>query len=141
MMDMAMREVSALDEGVVLQLLAYAAAENQAAGLFKGYVHRLKGRYLYIAEVENEIRGCIGIWPTEDSDAEILHIAVEPRYRKSGIGAQMISRVQESHQFRRMEAETDEEAVGFYRNCGFRIESLGEKYLDVERFKCIKEFS
>jgi ribosomal protein S18 acetylase RimI-like enzyme len=33
-------------------------------------------------------------------------------------------------------AETDEEAVEFYRNIGFSIQSLGEKYPGVDRFKC-----
>jgi ribosomal protein S18 acetylase RimI-like enzyme len=33
-------------------------------------------------------------------------------------------------------AETDTEAVGFYRALGFTATSLGEKYLGVERFAC-----
>ncbi|WP_268921683.1 hypothetical protein [Metabacillus sediminilitoris] len=33
-------------------------------------------------------------------------------------------------------AETDKEAVVFYRNYGFKITSLGEKYPGVERFLC-----
>lgn len=31
-------------------------------------------------------------------------------------------------------AETDHDAVGFYRTYGFSIHSLGEKYAGVERF-------
>ncbi|GMA25018.1 N-acetyltransferase [Luteimicrobium album] len=33
-------------------------------------------------------------------------------------------------------AETDAEAVGFYRRCGFDVVSLGERYPGVERFRC-----
>ena len=33
-------------------------------------------------------------------------------------------------------AETDRDAVDFYRSCGFTIESLGEKYPRIERFLC-----
>jgi len=33
-------------------------------------------------------------------------------------------------------AETDHEAVDFYRRYGFFITSLGEKYPGVERFLC-----
>jgi hypothetical protein len=36
-------------------------------------------------------------------------------------------------------AETDEEAADFYRNIGFTVESLGEKYPGIERFKCTFE--
>lgn len=35
-----------------------------------------------------------------------------------------------------MTAETDAEAAGFYRACGFQVRSLGEKYPGVERFAC-----
>jgi ribosomal protein S18 acetylase RimI-like enzyme len=36
-----------------------------------------------------------------------------------------------------LEAETDSEALAFYRRIGFRVESLGEKYPGVERFRCV----
>jgi hypothetical protein len=39
-----------------------------------------------------------------------------------------------------VEAETDREADGFYRACGFTVHSLGEKYPGVERFQRIKKF-
>jgi hypothetical protein len=39
----------------------------------------------------------------------------------------------------RIVAETDEESVQFYRNIGFIIRSLGEKYPGVERFLCTYE--
>jgi ribosomal protein S18 acetylase RimI-like enzyme len=34
-----------------------------------------------------------------------------------------------------MVAETDNEAVEFYRATGFRVTSLGEKYPGVERYR------
>jgi ribosomal protein S18 acetylase RimI-like enzyme len=33
-------------------------------------------------------------------------------------------------------AETDDDAVEFYRRCGFIINSLGEKYPDIVRYEC-----
>lgn len=33
-------------------------------------------------------------------------------------------------------AETDADAVGFYRHSGFEVMSLGEKYPGTERFSC-----
>jgi hypothetical protein len=41
--------------------------------------------------------------------------------------------------FHRLEAETDSDAVGFYRSCGFTVLSLGEVYPGVERFRCTLE--
>ncbi|MGG4554653.1 hypothetical protein ABEX11_20625 [Paenibacillus humicus] len=40
------------------------------------------------------------------------------------------------NQIRRVEAETDKDAVDFYRRLGFNITSLGQKYPGVERFQC-----
>ena len=36
-------------------------------------------------------------------------------------------------------AETDADAIGFYQCCGFAVESLGELYPGVERFRCTLE--
>jgi len=38
-----------------------------------------------------------------------------------------------------LEAETDAEAVKFYKKMGFQIQSLGEKYPGIERFHCYLE--
>ncbi|HPH97803.1 MAG TPA: hypothetical protein PKW33_16525 [Anaerolineaceae bacterium] len=40
----------------------------------------------------------------------------------------------------KLSAETDCEAVDFYRRCGFQMESLGEKYPGMERFRCTRRF-
>ncbi len=36
-----------------------------------------------------------------------------------------------------LEAETDEDAVGFYIKCGFIVTSLGEVHPNTERFRCV----
>ena len=49
----------------------------------------------------------------------------------------MIRYVEEHHAFSSIYAETDQDAVNFYKNIGFHITSLGEKYPGVERFACL----
>ena len=44
------------------------------------------------------------------------------------------------NEIKHMEAETDIEAVDFYKKIGFQTVSLGEKYPGVERFKCTLEY-
>lgn len=73
----------------------------------------------------------------EANQCEIKHIAVSPAYRGKGIGREMIRYVEEHHAFSSIYAETDQEAVLFYKNIGFHITSLGEKYPGVERFGCL----
>ncbi|MGG0663321.1 hypothetical protein ABE042_04345 [Viridibacillus arvi] len=49
----------------------------------------------------------------------------------------MISFILEKYSSPFMFAEPDKDSVNFYKNYGFKIVSLGEKYLGVERFQCI----
>jgi len=92
---------------------------------------------LYGYESEGEIVGVIGFRQVEQSaDIVIEHLAVKPECRGAGFGRGQILEVIEMTKPRLVLAETDEEAVEFYRRIGFEIESLGEKYPGVERFRC-----
>lgn len=82
--------------------------------------------------------GMLGVKFQSAHEAVLLHAAVQQSYQGAGIGRRMIRTFLEHFpDVRRLEAETDRDAVGFYRALGFEIESLGEKYQGVERFRCI----
>lgn len=68
--------------------------------------------------------------------AVIKAIAVEEHYRKQGIGKVMIQHLINEVLVKIVAAETDDDAVGFYRNTGFVVEDLGEKYEGIKRYKC-----
>lgn len=73
----------------------------------------------------------------EDGETtEIAHLAVRRDYRGINIGRRMIAHISSLRFEAQIRAETDAEAVGFYRACGFECESLGEKYPCIERFSC-----
>ena len=72
---------------------------------------------------------------TDDRQAEILALAVQEAYRKQGVGKGLIAYTQRQVRVP-LTAETDDDAVGFYRRCGFCITSLGEKYPGVTRYHC-----
>ncbi|WP_017151942.1 GNAT family N-acetyltransferase [Bacillus bingmayongensis] len=80
--------------------------------------------------------GCIGMEFFAEKQARICHIAVLPDNRNKGVAFEMIKKVIYMHELTYIEAETDCEVVEFYKNCGFTITSLGEKYPGVERFHC-----
>ncbi|EJQ50572.1 Uncharacterized protein BWINRASL_02738 [Bacillus mycoides] len=84
-------------------------------------------------------KGCIGIALIYTNRAKICHIAVDEKYRNQGIALQMIKEIVRKYELTYIEAETDKEAVGFYKKCNFKIESLGEKYPGIERFYCYLE--
>ena len=83
--------------------------------------------------------GLIGLSLHAPSSAVIGHIVVRRDHRGRGIGSGMIEAVCQRYSLSQVIAETDCDAVSFYRKCGFRFESLGEKYPGVERFRCTLE--
>lgn len=86
--------------------------------------------------VNGELAGIVGV-VRQDEQVEIRHLAVQQKRRGKGIGKGMIAEISKAGGIKTLTAETDHEAVGFYRNAGFTIASLGEKYPGVERFACI----
>jgi Predicted acyltransferase len=90
-------------------------------------------------ESEGQLVGIVGYRIDEGARMSLRHIAVLPEVRGAGFGRGMILEL--LHQFNpvSIEAETDEEAVDFYRSIGFRIESIGEKTPGTERFLCTYE--
>jgi ribosomal protein S18 acetylase RimI-like enzyme len=91
---------------------------------------------LFGAFRDSELIGLIGIVLKPDH-AEIKHIAVKSDYRYSGVGKSMIHMYLQESNVERLIAETDIDAVNFYRQIGFSVSSIGEKYPGRERFQCI----
>ena len=82
---------------------------------------------------DGEILGVCG-FQVHDTALEILHIAVDENCRGHGIGRAIIDSLTEKHKLP-ICAETDDDAIDFYRKCGFEAASF-EKY-NTRRWKCI----
>ena len=68
----------------------------------------------------------------------ILDIAVSKNSQQSGIGSALIKYCINIYQPNEIVAETDADAVGFYKKFGFVIFSLGDIYVaGITRYKCI----
>ncbi|TCW57855.1 hypothetical protein EC917_10237 [Bacillus thuringiensis] len=132
---MNLQRVEQIENDLILNVLQYAVGPSETslkkAVLFyernKGGLHRF------------EEKACIGIEIIGTNKARICHIAVVPQYRHKGIALQMIKEVLRMHQLTYLEAETDDEAVEFYKKIGFQVKSLGERYPGIERFHCYME--
>ncbi len=83
--------------------------------------------------------GLLRLGVFEQLDLELLHIATDPGWERQGVGAAMVEWVQAQHPGDPIEAETDGDAVGFYRAIGFGIASRGEMYPGIERFRVVSE--
>ena len=91
---------------------------------------------LYGAVEEDEVIGIVGFTMDEDHNLILQHIAVRPENREQGYGRSIMLELIGLTNPKSIVAETDENAADFYRNIGFTVFSLGEKYPGVERFRC-----
>lgn len=91
---------------------------------------------LYGYQVDGELLGVCGL-EEHESRVEIYHIAARESARKEGVGSAMIIALQKKYG-KPIEAETDDDAVGFYRKCGFETTAI-QKY-NVRRWVCVLPF-
>ena len=85
---------------------------------------------------EERLRGVIGIEDTESGSAIVCHIAVAPDRRLQGLGRSMLEGLCTQLGLTVLIAETDSDAVDFYRHCGFEVERLDARLNSMERFRC-----
>lgn len=120
----------------IIKLLAFATSLKRVDHAYDTYLQSPNSK-LYAFVEDGVIEGCIGINLIDSNKSEIKHIAVSPTQRGKGIGTNLIMYVIKKHSISKLYAETDRDAVNFYKNIGFTITSLGEKYPGVERFYCL----
>ena len=128
----------------VLEVLAWRGEEGEVdriADRYRGAGAQLLG---VVVERSWEAQGialgtpiaCIGLERRSRDEAAVTALAVLPDWRRQGFARALVFGACEQLGLRAVEAETDADAVGFYRATGFTVESLGERYPGVERFRC-----
>lgn len=95
------------------------------------------GQPLYGIRLHGKLAGLIGLRILSADEAEIRHIVVTKENRGKGIGRRLIAEIIPLLGVSQLSAETDSEAVAFYRKVGFQIISLGQIYPGTERFRCV----
>ena len=87
---------------------------------------------------QDKIVGIMIVSFKEQKKIEIIGIAVDISARDKGIGSYMINQVINNYDLLSVYAETDNDAVGFYRNNDFGIVEFSETYGNetVVRYKC-----
>ena len=92
---------------------------------------------IFVCEVNNREEGIL-VLDKRTSDSEIIGIAVSENCRHNGIGRYMIQQVMDLEQLEVVSAQTDDDAVVFYRRCGFTVETEIKEYPNgaVNRYNC-----
>lgn len=127
---------SRVDDMAVVDILEYAVFPDD--GALERTVHEYKTdsrKSLLGYAADEELIGLVG-YTERNGIVEINHLAVKLQYRGLGYGRGILLELIDRIRPNRIIAETDDEAVDFYRNVGFTVSSLGEAYPGVERFKC-----
>ncbi|MBK3496411.1 GNAT family N-acetyltransferase [Viridibacillus sp. YIM B01967] len=119
----------------IRELLSYATSIEKVDQAYIMYIESHNQSLFGYKNGKEDISGCIGV-EIKANNCEIRHIAVSPEERGKGIGGKMIEFIIDKYSLTNITAETDKDAVEFYRNLGFKITSLGEKYPGIERFLC-----
>lgn len=84
-----------------------------------------------------EYKGII-VFKVEDNTAEILDIAVIPEYQGNGIGSRLINYIFSKFAVSKITAETDDDAIGFYKKYGFTVIYTKLNH-DTKRYVCVCE--
>jgi ribosomal protein S18 acetylase RimI-like enzyme len=92
--------------------------------------------YKIIGSVEEkELIGII-IYKSDKTKIIIEYFGVEKVFRKKGIGSKLIDEVIRTMQVGCIEAETEDDAVGFYRKYGFDIRKGKKIFPEREHYIC-----
>lgn len=98
------------------------AEKYQADDKVKVYAYSENGEHKGIIEVK-----------INEQTAEILGIVVKPEYQGKGIGSRLINYIFSQFAVNKVTAETDDDAIGFYKKYGFADADINNKY-DTKRY-------
>jgi ribosomal protein S18 acetylase RimI-like enzyme len=124
------------DEPAVLHVLRQS--HGSVAALEEARAHYRSGEWLFIGWQEGEeILACAGAEQHPDATIGINSIAVAPDRRNRGLASALIDALAERMGAERVVAETDDDAVGFYRRCGFTVEDKAPRF-GRRRYWCVR---
>jgi len=82
---------------------------------------------------EEQVLGVIEYYIRDVNTVYVANFAVKEDYRKQGIGRFIIDALQEKCKLP-LELETDDDAIDFYRKCGFEVTPFEKN--GIQRWKC-----
>lgn len=124
-----------IDAPTVREILAACVFDNSPEGMahvISKYKENSDMQF-YGCRKNGELVGVCG-FEEHENRVEILHIAVAESARREGVGSAMVTALRRKY-YKVIEAETDGDAVGFYRKCGFETTAI-QKF-NVRRWVCV----
>jgi ribosomal protein S18 acetylase RimI-like enzyme len=122
-----------------LRSLLISSIYNPTADRVSHYLRLVmaSGSLTAAAFVDDAPVGIVVYEQTSLNHFTIRLIYVLTEHRNRGIARLLIDLLIRSKGAPIIEAETDDDAVGFYHSLGFRVRSLGQRYPGIERYQCL----
>lgn len=128
-----------ITDTVILELLApsvYYPTEERLLNRARKY-QEVENTHIYACKENGELKGIV-VFKIADSSATILDIAVKPEHQGQGIGSKLIDFIFNQFKVDNIIAETDDDAVEFYKKNEFTVVDTETKF-NVKRYSIIKE--
>ena len=91
---------------------------------------------IYAYKDNGEHKGIV-IFKIANNSAIILDIAVKPEHQGGGTGSKLIDFIFNSFDAQNITAETDDDAIEFYKKYGFTVADTKVEF-DTKRYTCVK---
>ena len=126
-----------VNNSVISELLAPSVYNPTKERLLNRAKKYSEGENIYIYSFnQNDFYRGIVVFKLENNSAQILDIAIKPEYQKKGIGTKLLDFIVNEFEIDKIIAETDDDAVSFYRKYGFSVSEAETEY-DTKRYQCI----
>ena len=128
-----------ITEPDILKLLApsvYNPTEERLLNRAKKYQED-ENSNIYAYKHNGQYKGIV-IFKIANNSSTILDIAVKPEYQGQGIGSKLIDFIVNSFNTQNITAETDNDAIGFYKKYGFIVADTKVEF-DTKRYVCVCE--
>jgi N-acetylglutamate synthase-like GNAT family acetyltransferase len=133
--DLSSRLDDAELHALISHAVGYPTPEKLAAIM---QLHREGARRLVGIERDARLVACLSYECVNAERTVIQHIAVAPDTRESGLGRALLAWLRDTTSPSALEAETDADAVDFYRECGFETTRVVDpRWPEVERWRCV----
>ena len=129
---MNFRPMLVADLDAVVEIEKASMPSPWSKELFEEELKREAARY-FVAELDNEVVGYMGYWEAPQ-EAHIINLAIAPKFRQKGFGAQMLDHCLEFARKKgaglaTLEVRTSNEAAqALYAKSGFRTVAIRKKY-------------
>jgi ribosomal-protein-alanine N-acetyltransferase len=129
---MILRPMIAEDLEQVVEIEKTSMPSPWSKELFEEELKRDRARY-FVGEMDSQVAGYMGYWEAPE-EAHIINLAIAPRFRKKGLGFQMMEyclrfAYNKGARLATLEVrESNEAALKLYEKMNFRTVAIRKKY-------------